>query len=249
MTPPPLAPPVSISDYFELRLYQMQPGRLPGFHPLMRDVALPLFARHAIPAPLAMWEGFAGSMAPLYAYIIPWASLDARMDAWRAFYADPDWRNALAESYATGQRVERSHVFILRPSPVWDGLRDPGHGGAVGGLHEIAFHDVLNQDAGLAHASLARHDLPFLQRRGAHVLGVFATWFGTRANQAITITAWPDAQTHQAATRALFTDAAIAEAHDAERRAHGRPLIRSSDVHLVKPLDYAPAQPNLAPRG
>lgn len=246
MTIAPLAPPVDISDYFELRLCQMQPGRLPGFHPLIRDVALPLFARHGIPAPLAMWEGYAGSLSPLHACIIPWRSLDERIAAWKGFSADPDWRNALAASNADGQRIERAHVFILRPSPVWNGLRDPGRSGPLPGLHELAFHDAVNQDAGLAHASLARHDLPFLKARGAHVLGVFATWYGTRTNQVVTLTAWPDAETHQRATRALLSDDAIAAAHSEERRQHGRPLIRNTDVHLLKPLDYGPARANLA---
>ena len=85
-----LAPPVVIDEYYELRLYKMIPTRMPEFHDLMGVQVPPIFARHGIAKPLGFWESHGGRLAPLFAYIIPWSNLDARMAAWRRFYADPD---------------------------------------------------------------------------------------------------------------------------------------------------------------
>jgi hypothetical protein len=243
-----LAPAVVIDEYYELRLYKMIPTRMPDFHDLMGVHVPPLFARNGIARPLGFWESHAGRLAPLFAYIIPWSSLDARMAAWKRFYADPDWVEKLGANYAGQQRVERSDILILRPSPVWARFKDAGAGGPVEGVHELTFHDVLNQDPNLAHDALASIDLPFLVARGATVLGVFATWFGSHMNQAVTILAWPDPATMLAAHDAHRADRAVIEARDAERRAHGRPLLRGSDVHVMRPIPYGVPHANLAPR-
>jgi hypothetical protein len=242
-----LAPTVTIDEYYELRLYEMIPTRMPDFHELMRDHVPRIFARVGVSTPLALWEGYASPLAPLYAYCLPWRSLDERMRAWKRFYADPEWIDKLSQNYAGMQRVERSNVFILRPSPIWSKWKQPGASGPIEGVHELRFHDVLNQDPNQAHEALSTIDLPFLTARGAIVLGLFATWFGARMNQAVTLLAWPDSATMQSAYREHRDDEKILAARDAERRAHGRPLLRGADIHIMRPLPYGIPHANLAP--
>jgi len=243
-----LAPPVVIDEYYELRLYKMIPTRMSEFHDLMGVQVPPIFARHGIAKPLGFWESHGGRLAPLFAYIIPWSNLDARMAAWRRFYADPEWVEKLSANYAGQQRVERSDILILRPSPVWARFKDARVSVPVEGVHELRFDNVLNQDPILAHEALANVDLPFLVARGAKVLGVFASWFGASLNQVVTILAWPDSTTMLAGHQAHQTDPGIFEAREAERRTHGRPLSRGSDVHIMRPIPYGIPQANLATR-
>jgi NIPSNAP len=246
MSPAQLAPAVTIDEYYELRLYHMLPTRMPDFHDLMSVKVPPIFARNGIAKPLGFWEGFAGPIAPLYAYIIPWRNLDDRMQAWKRFYADPEWTRQLTANYAGQQRLDRSSIFILRPSPVWSQFKTPAAPDPVGGIHEMRIYDLLNHDPNQAHTALAETDLPFLTARGARVLGVFSTWFGTRMNQAIIILAWPDAATMQRAHQEHGADAVIALAHETERRTYGRPLFRGTDVYLMRPIPYGIPRANLA---
>lgn len=240
-----LAPPVTIDAYYELRLYEMLPGRMDGFLPLMEETAIPQFRLHGIPRPLAIWQSHTGPMAPLYAYLIPWRSLDERMRYWTAFYADRLWSERTVANFADGPRLRRTHVLILRPGPGWDGLADPDRTGPQGGVHELALHDLDNDNPGLGHAALTGTDLPYLQARGGHVLGSFATWYGSRMNQAVTLTAWPDAESWRAATVALQSDPDVARRHDAGRRARGTTLLRGSAVHLMRPLPGWEPEANL----
>ena len=240
-----LAPAFTIDSYYELRLYQMLPGRMPEFHDLMGAKVPPLFAKHGIPEPLGFWEGYAGPMAPLYAYMLHWSDLDARLDNWKRFYGDPEWQAVMKANYAGQQRLERANVSILRPSPVWQALKEPASDAPVGGVHELRIHDLVNLDPNLAHQSLAEHDLPFFKARGARVLGVFATWFGTRMNQAVTLLAWPDMKIYRAANIAHQTDPGLAAVWKEERDRYGRPLVRGIDVHLMTPIDYGMPRANL----
>ena len=240
-----LAAPVHIEQYFELRLYQMVPSRMPDFHDLLGAQVPSIFQRNGIAKPLGFWESHAGRLAPLFAYIIPWRNLDERMQCWKNFYADPEWKEKLAENYAGEQRVERSDILVLRPSPAWEKLKEPTSDTAIEGIHELCFYDVLNQDPTKAHEALADVDLPFLRERGARILGVFSTWFGARMNQAITILAWPDSATMLNAYRDHLLDSTIIDAREAERTRFGRPLLRGIDRHVMKPIPYGIPRANL----
>ncbi|MDR5653368.1 NIPSNAP family protein [Ruixingdingia sedimenti] len=245
--PVQMAPEVHIDDYYELRLYEMVPGRTPDLHHRMSVEVPPLFARHGIPRPLAYWDGFAGPINPLYAYLLRWQNLDARMAAWNAFYADPEWIEIRDGSNAGRQMVDTTHIFILRPSPAWEPWRTPAAAGPVGGIHELRLHQVLNDDPARAHAALAEIDLPFLTARGAVVLGVFAGWYGTRLPQAVTLLAWPDMDTRQRAMDAYDTDPGILAARARERDDNRRPIFLRCDTHLMRPAPYGTAQAGLAP--
>lgn len=79
----------------------------------------------------------------------------------------------------------------------------------IGGVHELCFHDLLNENPAKAYDAFAEIDLPFMQAQGARVLGLFSTWFGTRMNQMVSILAWPDAETLLDAHRKHRSDPAI----------------------------------------
>lgn len=242
-----MAPEVNIDDYYELRLYEMVPGRTPDIHHRMSIEVPPIFERHGVPRPLAYWDGFAGSINPLYAYILRWKNLDERMKAWDAFYADPEWLEIRAKGNASRLLTDTTFIYILRPSPVWDRFKDEGHTGPVGGVHELRMHQVLNDEPAKAFNALAETDLPFLQGQGATVLGVFAGWYGTQMPQAVTLLAWPDLPTRQKAMAAYDTDPGILAVRAKERTENKRPIFLRCDVHLLRPAPYGTAQANLAP--
>ncbi len=180
-----------IRPYYELRLYQMQPTRMPRFHELMRDHVPALFAKNGVSKPLGGWESHAGPFAPLYGYLLPWESIDARMSAWARFYADPVWQEKLAENYAGAQRVERANVHILRPSAVWERYREAGPPRSVGGVHEMWLH-ARTGPVGRSEAGGAAARLDAARAHGAEVLGVFDAWIGLPTDRQIAFLAWKD---------------------------------------------------------
>lgn len=236
-----------IDDYYELRLYRCQPGRIADLHHRMGYEIHPLFDRAGVVRPLAYWEGFSGPQTPLYAYMLRWTDLDARMAAFNRFYTDPDWLAQRDASNAGGQMVDQIDVFFLRPSPAWAKVRDAKATGPVGGVHELRLQEVFAPEAGMAHAALGEAELPFLKQCGATVLGAFAMWYGSRLPRVVTLLAWPNLATRDAALQAYDEDPGLADRRSAERKKLGQPLFGRCDTYLMRPAPYGTARANLAP--
>ena len=229
------------TGFWELRLYEMLPRRLPDMlHQLQVEIP-PLFARAGVPAPLAAasrGRGAASAAGPQTAtlvYLLHWPNLDERMAAWGRFYADPQWWRQYEDAHGGEQMLERSHVLILQAPPAGLGATDPAAFRA-GGLHELRRVDLHPGAPGAAHEALAHRDLPFLAERGARVLGHHDTCIGPRLPQAAVLLAWPDGATRDAALAACDDDGALRAARDAERRAYGAALLGNTAVSLLRPV-------------
>jgi len=193
------------SRYFELRLYRMLPTRMPDFHDLLGVQVPPLFEKCGVSRPLGFWESYAGPYSPLFGYILPWDSIDARMAAWKRFYADPVWQRKLAANYAGAQRVDRPSVLILRPSDLWARFRGTGPIRTVDGVHEMRFYDAsaVVDCGGLGERVAVAKD------GGAEVLVIFDAWIGLPLGRRVVFLAWPDEAARLvglAAERQVFPD-------------------------------------------
>jgi hypothetical protein len=234
-------------DYYELRLYQCVPGRLPDLHYRMSVEIPPLFARHGVVRPLAYWDGFAGPMTPLYAYILRWKNLDERMAAFTSFYADAEWARLRRESNAGKQMVERIDVYFLKGVTGWEAVNDPKQQGAIGGLHELRLRHTHGGNVPRANKTMLEVDLPAMRRHGATSLGLFNMWMGGLMPQVLSLVAWPDEAARAKGIAGYDADPAIRTARATERRELGRSLFNSGKTYLLRPAEYGTAQANLSP--
>jgi hypothetical protein len=227
---------MSTQGFWELRLYEMLPRRLPDMHHQFAREVPPLFERAGIPVPLAYWDCFAGPMTAMLAYLLHWPDLDARMAAWGRFYTDPQWWKQYEDAHGGEQMLERSHVLVLRASPAWTAA--PSGAPLHTGLHELRMVDLLPQAAAAAHDALEQVDLPCIEAQGAQVLGVFDQVMGQQLPRAVVLLAWPELATRDAAWAAHAADPSVNAARAAEQQAHGAPLIGSAEAFLLRPAPY-----------
>lgn len=221
------------AGYWELRLYEMLPARLPDMlHQLAVEIP-PLFAQAGVPVPLGLWDCFAGPQTDTLVYLLHWDTLDQRMAAWGRFYGNPVWWRQYEDAHGGAQMLERSHVLVLHASPAWTPAA-AGADAAPAGLHELRMVELHPGAPEEAHRALAATDIAFLAARGARLLGLFDTCVGDRLPQAVALLAWPDAATREAASLALADDPAVRDARAAERRRHGEPLLGATDVYLLR---------------
>ncbi len=99
---------------YELRVYEVVPGRLPALHKRFREVTSKMFAKHGIRI-VAYWEDVIGVNNKL-TYLVEWESLAQREKLWDAFATDPEWLAARAKSEEDGPIVARVTNTILRPT-------------------------------------------------------------------------------------------------------------------------------------
>ena len=100
---------------YELRSYEVVPGRMPAMHARFQNHTLGLFRRHHIEV-VGFWEAIIGTSNALH-YMVRFDDLAHRERAWAGFGADPEWHRVRAESERDGPIVARIRNEIWRPSP------------------------------------------------------------------------------------------------------------------------------------
>ena len=99
---------------YEIRSYEIVPGRMPAMHARFQNHTMGFFRRHGI-AVVGFWEAMIGVSNVLH-YIVRFDDLAHRERAWAAFGADPDWLRVRAESEKDGPIVARIRSEIWRPA-------------------------------------------------------------------------------------------------------------------------------------
>ncbi len=107
------------SKCYEMRVYYSPPGRLDDLHARFRDHTLNLFTKHGI-GNVGYWVPVDNKENKLV-YLLSYPSREAREVAWKAFFADPDWKAAAKKTEANGpivSKVEQTFLQTTDYSPV-----------------------------------------------------------------------------------------------------------------------------------
>jgi hypothetical protein len=111
----------STAKVFELRTYKTHPGKLAALHARFRDHTCKLFAKHGIEL-VGFWTPAEGDeAADTLVYIVAFPSVEAQKQSWQAFQADPEWKQAKADSEKDGpivSKVETKNLTATDYSPI-----------------------------------------------------------------------------------------------------------------------------------
>lgn len=99
---------------YELRVYTAAPGKLDALHARFRDHTRRLFEKHGMEN-VGYWVPLDNPDQKLY-YLLSFPSAKERRKAWAGFMADPDWRQAWAESEKEGRLVTKVESTLLSPT-------------------------------------------------------------------------------------------------------------------------------------
>ena len=100
---------------YELRSYEVVPGRMPAMHARFQNHTIGIFRKHGIEV-VGFWDVVIGTSNVLH-YILRFDDLGHRERAWATFLTDPDWLRVRAESEKDGPIVARIRTEIWRPTP------------------------------------------------------------------------------------------------------------------------------------
>jgi len=98
---------------FELRTYHAAPGKLENVHARFRDHTRRIFAKHGMTS-IAYWRPSPGQaqMENKMVYLLAFPNTGARIAAFQAFGADPEWRKVAAESEAGGPILAQPGAIV-----------------------------------------------------------------------------------------------------------------------------------------
>ena len=106
---------------YELRIYQVVPGKLDSLVARFRDYTDKLFAKHGINS-IAYWTALDEPVkSSTFFYILEHPSREAAAANWKAFQDDPEWKTVKAKSEENGKLAEKIDSTFLTltdfPSP------------------------------------------------------------------------------------------------------------------------------------
>ena len=96
---------------YELRIYQIHPGRMEDACNRFRDYTLKIFQKHGIKV-VNLWINAEGK--DIIYYVCEFENLGAKTAAWDSFRSDPDWIKVKAESEANGPIVMTIDSSIIK---------------------------------------------------------------------------------------------------------------------------------------
>lgn len=107
-------PKAQAETVYELRTYYANAGKLDALHARFRDHTCALFTKHGIKN-IAYWVPVENKENTLV-YLVSYPSRKAREDSWNAFFVDPAWKAAYAESSKDGKLVAKVTRILLTPT-------------------------------------------------------------------------------------------------------------------------------------
>lgn len=99
---------------YELRTYEVVPGKMPALLERFRHTTVSLFERHGIRL-VGFWTVEIGTSNQLI-YLLAYPDWASREQAWATFRADAEWQAAVRDTEQAGPLIERIHNALLRPT-------------------------------------------------------------------------------------------------------------------------------------
>ena len=99
---------------YELRFYEILPGKMPNYHG-RQDAAMKALEKLGVKT-IGVWTQDVGTSNQLV-YLLAFQDAAHRDRAWAEFGKDPGWQKALAESERDGPVVARLVNHLLKPTP------------------------------------------------------------------------------------------------------------------------------------
>lgn len=101
-------------QYFELRTYYANEGKLDELHARFRDHTVALFEKHGM-TNLVYWTPRENEKSALV-YLLGYPDKAAREKSWKAFRDDPEWKSAYADSTKDGKLIAKVESLFLVPT-------------------------------------------------------------------------------------------------------------------------------------
>ena len=101
---------------YELRTYQVVPGKMKNLNDRFANITVPLFEKHGMKV-IGFWETAIGEATTTeLIYILAFEDLGHYQQAWDAFIADPEWQEAKKLTEVGGPLVNVAGSKIIEPT-------------------------------------------------------------------------------------------------------------------------------------
>jgi hypothetical protein len=223
--------------FFELRTYYVVPGKLGDLNARFRDHTMKLFEKHGMQN-IGYWVPMDTNENKLI-YILAYPSKEAREASWKAFAADPEWRQVLKESGAKGKIVEKADSVFMKPtdySPMVKTGENPPR------IFELRTYTTPESRLPNLNKRFREHTTKLFEKHG---MTNFGYWMPTdKPNTLIYLLAHKSQEAAKASWDAFRSDPDWTKARKASEDEAGGSLTVDKGVksEFLTPTDYSPTK-------
>jgi hypothetical protein len=151
----------------ELRTYHAAPGKLDALLTRFRNHTLKLFEKHGMSS-VGYWVPVENK-DHLLIFLLAYPDKEAREASWKAFFEDPEWQKAAADSEADGKLVTKADSVFMQPTDFSEGF------GSLGEGHLIEMRSYTASPGNLPnlHARFRDHTQGLFKKHGMTNLAYF----------------------------------------------------------------------------
>lgn len=226
---------------YELRHYDVPSSRA-------MDQVLARFADHTLGIwkrmqiePAGFWTVTIGTPSPRLTYLLVWEDLGQRQTRWDAFSADPQWRQARAESEKAfgGSPIQQITSSILKPTAASRLPRiDNQPARLQGGVFELRtyqFHGAEKMEQAVQW--FAEQGLPAFEAHGMFAMGLWTTYLGVAPRLQVMLV-FENLAHRERAWASFYTDPEWPARQDG-LYANGQPLIARTESCVMKGTEFS----------
>lgn len=224
-----------------MRTYTAAPGKLDGLNARFRDHTARLFAKHGV-TNVGYWTP--AENPDKLIYFLAFANAEARTASFKAFGADPEWKEALKASEANGRLAIKVESLLLQATDFSPEIKVAEAGPRVFELRTYT-STPGNQDRLLAR--FRDHTVKLFEKHGMTQFGYWTPVAGQPGaeNTLVYLLAHKDEEAAKASFAAFRADPVWIEAKAASEKEGGGSLTTTPDgvkSLFLKATDYSPTK-------
>ena len=225
---------------YEMRIYYAAEGKLDALHSRFRDHTCALFTKHGM-TNVGYWTPVENPERKLV-YVLSYPNRAARDASWKAFMADPDWKQAAVASEKDGRlvaKVESTFLTATDFSPAFKAERK-----TPARVFEMRTYTASAGNLPKLHSRFRDHTVKLFSKHGMGHVGYWALDAGQPGaeNTLVYILSHASADACAASFKSFRDDPDWKAAREASEKAAGGSLTVPDGVKsvLMVPTDYSP---------
>jgi hypothetical protein len=227
------------TQVFELRTYYAASGRLDDLQARFRDHTIALFEKHGLKN-IGYWTPIENSEQKLI-YMLAFPSAEARSEAWKAFFADPEWKKVRQQTEAKGRLVTKVESVQLCATDYSPEIKVTATGDRV---FELRIYTASPGNLEHLNARFREHTVELFKKHGITDIAYWNPLEGQpgAGEKLIYILAHDSVEAAKACFGAFREDPAWIAARKASEEKAGGPLTVRGGVksEFLEATDYSP---------
>jgi hypothetical protein len=222
---------------FEMRVYYAHPGKLADLENRFRNHTTKIFGKHGM-TNIGYWVPLENPENKLI-YLLAYPNREARDASWKAFGADPEWKDVASKSEVNGKLVAKVDQLFLETTDYSPAIMQTK--AATPRTFELRTYTATPGNLENLHARFREHTVGLFTKYGMEHVGYWQPVSGQPGadNTLIYILAHKSKEAGEASFNAFREDAEWKKVKQASEVKGGGSLTTKVESVYMKPTDYS----------